>query len=293
MLANEVNIRDPYVLPWNGKYYLYGTRSATCWGPADGFDCYVSEDLEHWEGPFEIFHREPDFWAVQNFWAPECCFYKGEFCLITTLGDEQGRKSINLLKSSSPLGPFRYVSRLTELADCAIDGTLYFAGETCWLVYSKSFESGGMSEMRAVKLSEDLTRAVEPAHTLFSPQEAPWAKPFPWSREEFGLDGPVYFTDGPGLYVMKSGKLAMIWSGWSDHGYAVGVALSPTGNILGPWEQQTEPLFPRDGGHGMYFTRFDGTSVYVLHYPNDKGKEHPVFFRLEEQGDNLRLKEAN
>ena len=56
MKTTEINIRDPYILVHGSKYYLYGTRSATCWGPADGFDCYVSEDKENWEGPIEIFH---------------------------------------------------------------------------------------------------------------------------------------------------------------------------------------------------------------------------------------------
>lgn len=33
MLNREkVNIRDPYILLHEGIYYLYGTRSATCWG---------------------------------------------------------------------------------------------------------------------------------------------------------------------------------------------------------------------------------------------------------------------
>ena len=51
MRREEINIRDPYVLASGGRYYLYGTRSSTCWGPADGFDCYVSDDLELWAGP--------------------------------------------------------------------------------------------------------------------------------------------------------------------------------------------------------------------------------------------------
>ena len=51
MKTTEINIRDPYILVHEGKYYLYGTRSATCWGPADGFDCYVSEDKENWDFP--------------------------------------------------------------------------------------------------------------------------------------------------------------------------------------------------------------------------------------------------
>ncbi len=61
MKTTEINIRDPYILVHEGKYYLYGTRSATCWGTADGFDCYVSEDRENWEGPIEIFHRPPSY----------------------------------------------------------------------------------------------------------------------------------------------------------------------------------------------------------------------------------------
>ncbi len=32
MKTTEINIRDPYILVHGGKYYLYGTRSATCWG---------------------------------------------------------------------------------------------------------------------------------------------------------------------------------------------------------------------------------------------------------------------
>ena len=40
MKREQINIRDPYVMKAEGRYYLYGTRSATTWGPADGFDCY-------------------------------------------------------------------------------------------------------------------------------------------------------------------------------------------------------------------------------------------------------------
>ncbi len=29
LLTRDVNIRDPYVLPHDGHYYLYGTRSET------------------------------------------------------------------------------------------------------------------------------------------------------------------------------------------------------------------------------------------------------------------------
>ena len=51
MRTNEINIRDPYILLHGDRYYLYGTRSASCWGLMDGFDCYVSDDLENWSDP--------------------------------------------------------------------------------------------------------------------------------------------------------------------------------------------------------------------------------------------------
>lgn len=38
MKTAEINIRDPFVLLYGETYYLYGTRGATCWGPATGFD---------------------------------------------------------------------------------------------------------------------------------------------------------------------------------------------------------------------------------------------------------------
>lgn len=31
MKSNEINIRDSYILPYDGKYYLYGTRSETAY----------------------------------------------------------------------------------------------------------------------------------------------------------------------------------------------------------------------------------------------------------------------
>ena len=71
MKTNEINIRDPFVLVHGGKYYLYGTRGETCWGPADGFDVYVGQDLKNWEGPIVCFHNDGSFWADRNYWAPE------------------------------------------------------------------------------------------------------------------------------------------------------------------------------------------------------------------------------
>ena len=68
---SQINIRDPFVLFTQGRYYLYGTRGETCWGPASGFDVYVSRDLETWSEPQACFENDGTFWADRNYWAPE------------------------------------------------------------------------------------------------------------------------------------------------------------------------------------------------------------------------------
>ena len=59
MKNSEINIRDPFVLAYNGKYYMYGTRATNTWEPKSldtiGFDVYISDDLENWSEPKPIF----------------------------------------------------------------------------------------------------------------------------------------------------------------------------------------------------------------------------------------------
>lgn len=290
MKTNEINIRDPFVLLHEGKYYLYGTRSETCWGPADGFDCYVSGDRENWEGPFEIFHRPEDFWADRAYWAPECLVWNGAFYLITTLASENRKKGIYALKSDSPLGPFApWGTQLTPPDWSCIDGTVYMENGTPWLIFSHSFEDSPTGDMCALPLTADLSAPAGEVTTLFSAFEAPWARPVPFAKAEFGMDGDVYFTDGPCVKKLPDGRLIMTWSSWSEQAYAVGVAESESGSIRGPWRQLETPLYPANGGHGMLFEEKDGSLCFTLHSPNDKYLERPLFFALETDGQ-LRLK---
>lgn len=293
MKTNEINIRDPFVLAHGGNYYLYGTRSATCWGPADGFDCYVGADLENWEGPIEIFRRPEGFFADREYWAPECVFHSGAFYLITTLGAAGRKKGVYALRSDSPTGPFQpYGERLTPEDWACIDGTVYFEGETPYLIFSHSFEDCPDGDMCMVRLRADLSGAEGRCFKLFSANEAPWARPVPFAKAEFGMDGDVYFTDGPFLTRSDAGKLYMTWSGWGEQGYAVGVAVSDSGLVRGPWRQEPEPIFPVNGGHGMMFRDREGIFRFLLHYPNDRYQERPRLLRAGMDENGLRLTEG-
>ena len=293
MRTNEINIRDPFILLHEGKYYLYGTRSEICWDLADGFDCYVRADRENWDGPFEIFHRSDGFWADRAYWAPECLTYDGAFYLITTLAAGNRKKGIYTLKSDSPCGPFGpWGERLTPEDWSCIDGTVYTEDGTPWLIFSHSFEDSPTGDMCMLPLKADLSGPAGKVTKLFSASDAPWARPVPFAKAEFDMEGDVYFTDGPCVKKLRDGRLIMTWSSWSEQAYAVGVAESESGLVRGPWRQLVTPLYPANGGHGMLFEEKDGSLWFTLHTPNDKYLERPVFFAVDTQ-DGLRLKGEN
>lgn len=132
MKLQEINIRDPFILPYEGKYYLYGSRVDTpyeghAWGDQTGFDVYVSEDLENWSEPVAVFEKKDDFWAERDFWAPEVHQYKGKFYLFASFFAEGKCRGTQILVSDSPMGIFEPVSDgpATPVDWECLDGTLY------------------------------------------------------------------------------------------------------------------------------------------------------------------------
>lgn len=293
MKTSEINIRDPYILKHEGQYYLYGTRSATCWGLADGFDAYVSEDMENWRGPIEIIHNDGSFWADRNYWAPECHFYKGAFYLFASFKSADKHLGTQILKATAPTGPFLPHSDgpITPSDWECLDGTFYVNQKgTPYMIFSRSFMQEKEGGMYAVELSADLKAPIGSPKTLFQSVQANWAKPVPFAKQEFDMDGDVYFSDGPFLHRTKTGELLMLWSSWGTCGYAMGIARSDNGEIDGNWTQEETALFAENGGHGMIFTTFEGVLTLVLHYPNDKLAEKPCFCELEEVSGTVKLK---
>jgi len=292
MKTNEINIRDPYILYHQEKYYLYGTRSATTWGLADGFDCYVSKDMENWEGPIEIFHNNGDFWADRSYWAPECYYYQGAFYLVATFNSEDRNMGTQILIADSPIGPFKPHSDgpVTPKEWNCLDGTLYFSSNgTPYMIFGHSFEDNPNGEMCAIELSKDLRASVGEPKLLFEASKAPWSVPVPFAKQAFGIDGNVYFIDGPCLYRTESGKLLMLWSSWGAKGYAVGIACSDNEEIDGQWHHGETPFYGENGGHGMLFQDKGNNLIFALHYPNDLYKEKPQFIKVREINNTLVL----
>ena len=85
----------------------------------------------------------------------------------------------------------------------------------------------------------------------------------------------------------------MIWSSWKGDDYVLMAAYSPSGKLKGPWVQDDELLFEKNGGHGMLFRTFEGQQMLSMHYvdPSKKGSgRKPMFIEVDTSGDKLIFK---
>ena len=281
MKREEIHIRDPFVLPYEGKYYLYGTGIPRAEDLNTGrqFWCYISEDLEEWSEPILCFDAPDSFWAEKDFWAPEVHRYNDRFYMLASFKAEGRMRATQALVADKPQGPFQVVGEpLTPPDWMSLDGTLYIEEGIPYLVFCHEWVQIEDGEIVAVRLKEDLSGADGTPRVIFKASESQWAKPI---RSE-NKTGRV--TDGPFLCRCEE-KLTMFWSSFSEVGYSGGMAVSESGKLAGPWKHQKDLLFQKDGGHGMVFDGFDGKKYFTLHQPNIAPLERVHFYELQiEQG---------
>src|SRR6187402_2594908 len=143
---SDIRIRDPFILESSpGSFVLFGTTDENVWGgPATGFDCYTSSDLDRWEGPIEAFRPPEGFWSDTQFWAPEVHAHDGRFFMFATFVASSSRvRGVAVLVSDQPTGPFVPWSDgpLTPPGIPCLDGTLFMDDDSQpWLVYSRGSE---------------------------------------------------------------------------------------------------------------------------------------------------------
>lgn len=284
MKREDIQIRDPFILADGDAFYLYGTTDSEPWrSRARGFNCYRTVDLENFEGPFPAFTPPADFWSDMNFWAPEVHRIDGAYYMFASFYRKDLHRGTQILRADSPTGPFLPLTDgpyTPREWDC-LDGTFFCEDGRYYSVFAHEWVQIKDGTMELVELSADLKTVLSQPVTLFHASDAPWARPINNSTE-------LFVTDGPFLWRMACGRLAMIWSSFGEYGYAEGIAYSENG-IRGPWVQDPEPLFRRNGGHGMIF-RKDGKLYFTMHTPNHSPLERPVFLEIEEQDGKLKLK---
>jgi GH43 family beta-xylosidase len=288
----KIRMRDVCILPDapSKTYYMIGPAGRAV-------RSYTSKDLVNWVGPQVILRAPDDFWGnipIVSIWAPELHSYKGKHYLFLTFDTrnqfpEQWRnwlprvtRGSQVLAGDSPNGPFRpFQHRSTLPTDMmTLDGTLWVEDNVPYMVFCHEWVQITNGTVEYVRLKDDLSETVGEPTMLFHGSEAAWSR----SDKRYGN----HVTDGPYLYMSKSGRLFMIWSSSGTGGYTVGLAISDSGKLAGPWRQQAEPIFAQNGGHGMLFKTFEGQLMMVLHAPNNRDAQ-PRIFRMEDTGESLRI----
>jgi arabinan endo-1,5-alpha-L-arabinosidase len=287
---SNLQLRDPFVVPVKeeGLYYLFGSTDPNIWGKGIGFDMYVGRDLKEWEGPYPVFRPGTDFYADNNFWAPEVHSYEGCYYMFATFRRRDNNLlGTSVLVSDSLQGPFipHSAGPVTPKEWNSLDGTLFIDEEgQPWIVFCHEWQQVADGKVCAARLSADLKSTIGEIITLFSASEAPWTTSFQHARFP-GQDN--YVTDGPSMYRTASGELLMLWASFIHNTYALGVARSTSGTVLGPWVQEEKALFQSDGGHAMLFHAFDGRLMLAIHTPNQTPDERPLFVEVEEKDGRL------
>lgn len=108
---------DPFVMRYNGTYYLYmSTRDTEV-----GVKCFRSRDLVNWDYQGLCCTEE----ITKGAYAPEVVYYNGDFYMYTS----PGGNGHYVLKSPSPTGPFLVDSDNFGLS---IDGSVFMDDDGKW-----------------------------------------------------------------------------------------------------------------------------------------------------------------
>ena len=106
--SDDYGIGDPFVMRWNGMYYMYPSTSE------DRVRVYTSRDLIHWTYEGYCTQGRDVYFA----YAPEVVYWRGSFYMITS---PRGAGHY-ILRSDSPLGPFELI---TGNFGHSIDGSFF------------------------------------------------------------------------------------------------------------------------------------------------------------------------
>ena len=259
-------IGDPYVLYWDGIYYMYATSHV------QGFYCWTSRDLDGWSEPVFCYKATERSFGNSMFWAPEVYEFNGKFYMYYTAHwkiytGELLR--IGVAVADHPQGPFKDVYDQQPMFDFGygvLDANVLKDGEKAYLYYSiagsNHFVNGDReAQICVVELGRDHVSIQGEAKMILRPEQ-PWERCQPENHQ--------YWNEGP--FVMKhDGLYYMMYSAnyYQSPYYGIGyaVARSP----WGPFEKYPgNPILQTSDtvsgpGHNSVVKAEDGQYYNVYH----------------------------
>lgn len=264
------NIGDPYVLFYDGTYYLYATSFF------DGFYCWTSEDLAEWSDAKVCYEATERSFGNSCFWAPEVYEFDNKFYMYYTAQwkiFEKENLRIGVAVADAPEGPFLDVFEEKPMFDCGygcLDAHILKDGNENYLYYSRAGENHfvngtKISDIHVVKLGKDYA-SVEGDHKLVSSPRQPW--------ETIQRDVPQYWNEGA-FVVKHCGRYYMMYSANYFASSDYGIGFSVADNPMGPFKKDSRnPLMKTNSkisgpGHNSVVKTPDGTYYCVYHAHTD------------------------
>lgn len=249
---------DPYILKYNGIYYLYGT------GGNDGVKVYQSDDMVNWSKAVGVtngyaLHKDL-VWGEKWFWAPEVYYLNGKFYMFYSAEEE-----ISVAESSSPLGPFTQsvVNQKPFHTDVKeIDTHLFIDDDGKKYLYFVRFTNG--NEIWVAELNDDLRSIKESTlkHCFGASQT--------WEKSTLEPQAGAKVNEGP-FILKRNGWYYLTYSAnhYQNPNYGVGYATSES--PMGPWIKYSgNPILTgnskiRGVGHHSFVNVAEGCQYIVFH----------------------------
>ena len=218
----QYGIGDPFVMRYNGKYYMYPSTSDPC----DGIKVFESSDLVNWEYKgFAVAESEP---TVHGAYAPEVVYYNGYFYMCQS----RAGKGHYIYRSESPTHGFKLISKTVggDTGDInygnvglGIDGAFH-VDDNGKLYIMHTITSGGLRYNEFLDVDNISTETIGASKTLGMASLGHW------------IEGPGVFRRGEYSYLTYTGNHVI------SSGYRVGYSYAKNLKNLGDFTQPIENI---------------------------------------------------
>ena len=264
-VSNVTGIGDPFVLSYNGVYYMYCTGG----GIDTGFFVWTSVDLVNWKKKnVALSTATPGVFGTNRFWAPEVVEYKDKFYMTYSAADTTNIMQLCLAVSDHPEGPFQnYQSPWYKNKLSHIDASIFIDGDSAYVYFVKdcstNFINGrSTSQIFVARLSNDLKTFITEPKLVITPDQ-------PWED----INGTRLWNEGPSVLKHESiYYMTYSTNGFNTNEYCVAVATAD--NPMGPWmKAEKNPILKANmaigvsgPGHNSFAYSPDRTELFIIYH---------------------------
>ena len=256
---------DPYVVQWNGMYYLVRSSGRAVWiDRAASLDKIHNSTVESTSTRVWLAPTGTDY--SEQVWAPELHFLNGKWYIYVAASDgDNSTHRMHVLErnAADPFGAFTYKGKIAATTDrWAIDGTAFEWQGAMYFVWSGwAGTTDGQQNLYIAQMDTPWSLGTD--RVLLSTPTYNW--------EKYGLA----INEGPEILV-SNGTLNIIYSGsgyWRNE-YALGrLTYNGVGPIMSAssWTKASQPVFQATSlvtgvGHASFTKSPDVTEDWIVYH---------------------------